>query len=91
MPDLDLVTAKGALRAFTLLHRARPVLVNLGEPGSFDIGPWADRARSIEAGYDGPWELPAIGAVRLPRPCWSGPMGTLPGWEIRRRRGSRAR
>jgi 3-(3-hydroxy-phenyl)propionate hydroxylase len=37
MPDLDLVTANGPLRLFTLLHRARPVLLNLGEPGGFDI------------------------------------------------------
>lgn len=36
MPDLDLVTANGPLRVFTLLHDARPVLLNLGEPGSFD-------------------------------------------------------
>ena len=32
MPDLDLVTADGPLRVFTLLHDARPVLLNLGEP-----------------------------------------------------------
>lgn len=32
MSDLDLVTANGSLRAFTLLHSARPVLLNLGEP-----------------------------------------------------------
>ena len=37
MPDLDLVTADGPLRVFTLLHGARPVLLNLGEPGRFDI------------------------------------------------------
>ena len=43
MPDLDLVTANGPLRVFTLLHDARPVLLNLGEPGGFDITPWADR------------------------------------------------
>ena len=41
MPDLDLVTANGPLRVFTLLHDARPVLLNLGEPGGFDITPWA--------------------------------------------------
>ena len=33
MPDLDLVTADGPLRVFALLHDARPVLLNLGEPG----------------------------------------------------------
>src|SRR5262249_47491555 len=45
MPDLDLVTADGPRRVFTLLHDARPVLLNLGEPGAFDITPWADRVR----------------------------------------------
>jgi len=66
MPDLDLVTANGPLRVFTLLHDARPVLLNLGEPGGFDITPWADRVRSIDAEYVGTWELPALGAVTAP-------------------------
>lgn len=66
MPDLDLVTADGPLRVFTLLHDARPVLLDLGEPGGFDIAPWADRVRSIDARYDGPWELPEIGTVTAP-------------------------
>ena len=66
MPDLDLVTADGPLRVFTLLHDARPVLLNLREPGSFDVAPWADRVRAIDAGYVGPWELPAIGTVTAP-------------------------
>ena len=66
MPDLDLVTADGPLRVFTLLHDARPVLLNLGEPGGVDIGPWADRVQSIDATYDGAWELPVLGAVAAP-------------------------
>ncbi len=66
MPDLDLVTASGPLRVFTLLHQARPVLLNLGEPGGFDITPWADRVQVIDAEYVGTWELPAIGAVTAP-------------------------
>jgi 2-polyprenyl-6-methoxyphenol hydroxylase-like FAD-dependent oxidoreductase len=66
MPDLDLVTANGPLRVFTLLHDARPVLLNLGEPGGFDITPWADRVQSIDAKYVGTWELPALGAVTAP-------------------------
>ena len=61
MPDLDLVTADGPLRVFTLLHDARPVLLNLGEPGGFDITPWADRVQLIDAEYAGTWELPALG------------------------------
>jgi len=66
MPDLDLVTANGPLRVFTLLHDARPVLLNLGEPGGFDITPWADRVQVIDATYGGLWELPVLGAVTAP-------------------------
>jgi hypothetical protein len=66
MPDLDLVTTNGPLRVFTLLGDARPVLLNLGEPGGFDITPWAGRVRMIDAKYAGTWELPAIGAVTAP-------------------------
>ena len=66
MPDLDLVTADGPLQVFTLLHEAKPVLLNLGEPDSLDIGPWADRVQSVDAGYVGPWELPVLGAVTAP-------------------------
>ena len=66
MPDLDLATASGSLRVFTLLHEARPALINLGEPGGFDIGPWADRVQVIDAEYDGGWEIPVIGEVASP-------------------------
>ncbi|MGH2866122.1 MAG: FAD-dependent monooxygenase [Solirubrobacteraceae bacterium] len=66
MPDLDLVTADGPLRVFTLLHDAKPVLLNLGEPGGFAITPWTDRVQLIDATCDGPWELPALGAVTAP-------------------------
>jgi 2-polyprenyl-6-methoxyphenol hydroxylase-like FAD-dependent oxidoreductase len=66
MPDLDIVTANGPLRVFQLLHEARPVLLNFGEPAAFDITPWADRVQSIDAKYNGAWELPAIGAVTAP-------------------------
>jgi 2-polyprenyl-6-methoxyphenol hydroxylase-like FAD-dependent oxidoreductase len=54
MPDLDLVTADGgSLRVFALLHGARPVLLNLGEPGGFDVGPWGDRVQLSDAKYVG--------------------------------------
>jgi 2-polyprenyl-6-methoxyphenol hydroxylase-like FAD-dependent oxidoreductase len=66
MPDLDLATADGPRRLFTLLHDARPLLLNLGEPGSIDVAPWADRVRSIDASYAGSWELPALGPVAAP-------------------------
>ncbi len=65
MPDLEVITASGALRVFTMLHDARPVLLNLGD-ASFDIAPWADRVKLIDAKYVGKWELPALGAVAAP-------------------------
>jgi 3-(3-hydroxy-phenyl)propionate hydroxylase len=66
MPDLDLVTDAGAQRVYTLLRVARHVLLNLGEPGAFDITPWADGVQLIDAKYEGAWELPALGAVNAP-------------------------
>ncbi len=66
MPDLDLVTANGPLRVFTLLHGARPVLLNLGEPAGFDIARWANRVQVIDAKYVGEWDLPVLGAVTAP-------------------------
>ena len=66
IPDLDLVTPNGPLRVFTLLHDARPVLLNLGERGAFDITSWADRVQLLDATCDGAWELPALGAVTAP-------------------------
>jgi 3-(3-hydroxy-phenyl)propionate hydroxylase len=66
MPDLDLLTADGSLRAFTLLHDARPVLLNLARRGGFHIAPWADRVKLVEATYDGVWELPVAGVVPAP-------------------------
>jgi FAD binding domain len=66
MPDLELVTADGPLRVYSLLHDARPVLLNLGEPGGIDIAPWADRVKLVDAEYVGAWELPALGEVTAP-------------------------
>jgi hypothetical protein len=66
MPDLDLVTAAGPLRVFTLVHKAGPVLLYFGDPAGFDITPWADRVRSIDVKYVGVWELPVAGAVPAP-------------------------
>ena len=66
MPDLDLGTADGPRRVFTLLHDARPVLLDLGEPGALDVAPWADRVKRVDARYAGAWELPVIGAVAAP-------------------------
>jgi 2-polyprenyl-6-methoxyphenol hydroxylase-like FAD-dependent oxidoreductase len=69
MPDLDVATSSGPLRVFTLLHDARPVLLNLGEPGALDLAssPWADRVQREDGQYAGAWELPVLGAVPAPR------------------------
>jgi 3-(3-hydroxy-phenyl)propionate hydroxylase len=66
MPDLDLTTASGPLRTYTLLHGAAPMFLNLGDPGAIDMTPWADRVRMIDAIYTGAWELPVLGEVRAP-------------------------
>jgi hypothetical protein len=66
MPDLDLVTAGGPRRVFTLLHAARPVLLDLGRPGSREIAPWAQRLDLVNAEYAGAWELPVVGEVAAP-------------------------
>ncbi len=66
IPDLDLVTADGPLRIFDLLCDARPLLLNFGQPGDFDIKPWADRVRLTDASYKGEWELPVLGVVSAP-------------------------
>jgi 3-(3-hydroxy-phenyl)propionate hydroxylase len=83
VPDLDLRTAGGPTRLFSLLHDARPLLLNLGQPGGFDISPWTDRVRLVDADCDGVWELPVLGEVAAPpavliRPdghvAWTGDM-----------------
>lgn len=66
MPDLDVGTADGPRRVFTFLHDARPVLLDLGEPGALDVGPWGDRIQHVHARYAGAWELPVLGAVAAP-------------------------
>jgi 2-polyprenyl-6-methoxyphenol hydroxylase-like FAD-dependent oxidoreductase len=66
IPDLNLMTAGGPLRLFALLHEARPVLLNLGDAGRFDITAWAGRVNVIEASYDGGWEVPELGVVATP-------------------------
>ncbi len=60
MPDVEL---DGPRRVFTLLHEARPILLDFG---AVDIAPWADRVRRVAARYAGVWELPVLGAVAAP-------------------------
>jgi 3-(3-hydroxy-phenyl)propionate hydroxylase len=66
MPDLDLHTADGPTRVYALLHDARPVLLELGDPTTIDITPWQDRVRSVAATHEGAWELPVLGEVPAP-------------------------
>ncbi|MER8453119.1 FAD-dependent monooxygenase [Mesorhizobium sp. M1428] len=66
MPDLDLATPDGPMRVFALHQNARPVLLNLGAPGSFDVKPWSDRIKVVYAKCDDPWELPGLGLVSAP-------------------------
>jgi hypothetical protein len=66
MPDLDLDTANGPMRVFTLLHDAQPMLLNLGQPGVCNMAPWADRVHLVDAVHVGAWELPVLGEVTAP-------------------------
>lgn len=66
MPDLELATDDGPRRVFTLLHEARPFLLDLGDPAALDLTPWADRVRRIHARHAAAWELPVLGAVAAP-------------------------
>ncbi|MGH8987347.1 MAG: FAD-dependent monooxygenase [Acidimicrobiales bacterium] len=65
MPDLDLLAENGPTRVCTLLHDARPVLLDLGDT-TFDISPWSDRVRMVGATHVGVWELPVVGEVPGP-------------------------
>jgi hypothetical protein len=66
MPDLDLETDDGPTRVFALLHDARPLLLDFDAPAVFELTPWADRVRLVEARHHGPWELPVLGEVPAP-------------------------
>jgi 2-polyprenyl-6-methoxyphenol hydroxylase-like FAD-dependent oxidoreductase len=66
LPDIEVTTADGIVRAFSLLRTARPLLLNLGERGTIDIAGWRGCVQLVEASYDGAWELPVIGAVAAP-------------------------
>jgi len=77
MPDLDLATADGPVRVFTLLHDVRPVLLNFAAAGRLDS--WADRVRVVDGTYDGAWELPVLGTVSAPGAVLVRPDGHV-GW-----------
>lgn len=62
IPDLDLVTDGGPRRLFSLLHDARPLLLDLGA----GVDPGQHRVRYVRAQCEGAWELPAFGPVPAP-------------------------
>jgi hypothetical protein len=64
MPDVDLATPEGSV--YSLLHDARPLLLNLGEPGAFETLPRPQGVKLVDAKYVGPWELPVLGKVPAP-------------------------
>jgi 3-(3-hydroxy-phenyl)propionate hydroxylase len=73
MPDLDLVTADGPRRVYSLLHDARPVLLSLAARSEVRRSftgrrdhPHTARIQWLDAIHDDAWELPAIGAVTPP-------------------------
>ncbi len=80
MPDLDLVTVHRPISVFSLLHRAKPVLLNFGQAGGFNIARWADRVQLVDASYAGTWELPVVGEVTAPSAVLVRPTDTSPGW-----------
>ena len=75
MPDLDLTIDGQTQKLFTLLHRARGVLLNFGEQRSIDLAPWKDRIDIVDASTDGRWELPVIGQVAAPSAVLARPDG----------------
>jgi hypothetical protein len=56
------------------------VLLNLGEPGGFEITPSADRVQLIDDKYVGRWELPALGPVTAPTTVLIRPDGYDVAW-----------
>ncbi|MCB9540364.1 MAG: FAD-dependent monooxygenase [Myxococcales bacterium] len=65
-PDVELEIEGGPRWASSLLHALRPVLLDLGGGGVFDLAPWADRVDRIRGRYAGPWTLPVVGEVPAP-------------------------
>ena len=79
MRDLDLHSAHGPPRVYALLRDARPLLLDLDGPDSFDITPWAHRVRLVAASHDGAWVIPVLGEIEAPRAVLIQPRGASPG------------
>src|SRR5207245_10167664 len=63
MPALDSLPRDVTTRVFTALQSVLPVFLILGGPVGFDISPWANRVRFVDAKHAGVWELPVLGEV----------------------------
>lgn len=67
MPDLEIrIDGDDLIKVFTLLHKARPTLINFSYFEDSHILPYAEKIVRIEAHYEGKWELPVIGEVLPP-------------------------
>ncbi|MCC6930108.1 MAG: FAD-dependent monooxygenase [Gemmatimonadaceae bacterium] len=66
IPDLDIATERGPQRIFSLLHTARPVLLDFGSDHALDVTGWEGRVRHLVSRYAGPWTLPVLGQVTAP-------------------------
>ncbi|OBA86870.1 MULTISPECIES: FAD-dependent monooxygenase [Mycobacteriaceae] len=67
MPDLDLITADGNVRLFTLLHDARGLLLELtGSGWPLDVTRWAHRVSMVDAQAADRWTVPIIGEIDTP-------------------------
>ena len=60
---------------YALLRDARPLLLDLDGPDSFDITPWAHRVRLVAASHDGAWVIPVLGEIEAPRAVLIQPRG----------------
>jgi 2-polyprenyl-6-methoxyphenol hydroxylase-like FAD-dependent oxidoreductase len=68
VPDADLNTAAGPRRLYTLLHTARPVLLDLSGGSVLRLATdWSNRVDLVEAVPELPrWSLPVTGEVESP-------------------------
>ena len=77
IPDLELATAEGSVRMFTLLRKAQGVFVTFGKPGDAGLGGWKDRIRVVAADPVGAWSMPELGQVTSPQAVLVRPDGYI--------------
>ncbi|MGY4708752.1 FAD-dependent monooxygenase [Mycolicibacterium sp. CBM1] len=77
MPDLDLHTADGPTRLFTLLHPAQWILLTHGQPCSADLTGWERRVTTVHAHTTPTWHLPILGEIAAPQAVLVRPDGHI--------------